>query len=148
MQFDQRWLVVVVGVASLGFLGCEKPSSAHQPEHPAEVVHLEGSDLSRVTLTEKAIQRIDLKTDEVREVQVSPSASPRKAVPYSALIYDPQGNTWVYTSPEPRTFVRHQVTVDYIEGDLAVLSEGPPTATVVASVGVAELYGTEFEVGH
>ena len=148
MQFDYRWVVVVVGVATLGISGCQKHSTAHQAEHPAEVVHIEGSELSHITLTEKAIQRIDLKTDQVREEQVSRSASPRKSVPYSALIYDPHGNTWVYTSPEPRTFVRHQVTVDYIEGDLAVLSDGPPTATVVASVGVAELYGTEFEVGH
>jgi hypothetical protein len=64
------------------------------------------------------------------------------------LIYDPQGQTWIYTSPSARTFVRHKVEVDYIQGDVAVLKDGPPTGTVVASVGVAELYGTEFKVGH
>ena len=79
---------------------------------------------------------------------MSRSTTPQKVVPYSALIYDPFGLTWIYTSPEPRTFVRHQVQVDYIEGDVAILSDGPPTGTVVASVAVAELYGTEFEVGH
>jgi hypothetical protein len=101
-----------------------------------------------VTLTEKAIERLDLKTAPVREERVSRSSSPRKVVPYSSLLYDPHGGTWVYTSPQPRTFVRQQVKVDYIEGDVAVLNEGPPTGTTVASVGVAELYGTEFEVGH
>jgi hypothetical protein len=69
-------------------------------------------------------------------------------VPYSALIYDPQGQTWVYTSPAPRTFVRHKVEVDYIEGDMVYLKDGPPAGTVIASVAVAELYGTESGVGH
>jgi hypothetical protein len=40
------------------------------------------------------------------------------------------------------------VEVDYIEGDTVVLNDGPAPGTVVASVGVAELYGTEFAVGH
>ena len=70
-----------------------------------------------------------------------------KVVPYSALIYDPNGQTWVYTSPKPRTFVRQKVDVDYIEGNLEVLNEGPPLGTVIVSVGVAELYGAEFEIG-
>ncbi len=148
MRHSNRWLVVVPVIASLPFLACQQPSGAHQTEHPAEVEPISGSELSRVTLSERAIERLDLQTDEVREELMSRSTSPQKVVPYSALIYDPSGTTWVYTSPAPRTFVRHQVEVDYIEGDVAILSEGPPTGTVVASVAVAELYGTEFEVGH
>jgi hypothetical protein len=38
--------------------------------------------------------------------------------------------------------------IERVEGDNAYLSDGPPVGTVVASVGVAELYGTEFQVGH
>src|SRR5438132_13410356 len=72
----------------------------------------------------------------------------RKVVPYSALIYDQHGQTWVYTSSSARTFLRHKVEVYHIQGDVAILKDGPPTGTVVASVGVAELYGTEFKVGH
>lgn len=94
------------------------------------------------------MERVDLRTVEVGEQRVSRSASPRRVVPYSSLIYDGHGATWVYTSPEPRTFVRHEVHVDYIEGDTVVLNDGPPVGTVVASVGVAELYGAEFGVGH
>lgn len=148
MQHRNRWLIVVLIIAGLQLSACERKSGAHHAEHPAQVEHIEGTALSRVTLTEKAAQRIDLKTDQVREAKVKRSASPRKVVPYSSLIYDPQGQTWIYTSPKPRTFIRHKVEVDYIEADIAVLNEGPPTGTVVASVGVAELYGTEFGVGH
>jgi len=151
MQYLNPWLVLVLIIAGLQLSACENESDNDHNDHndhPAQVEHIEGTALSRVTLTEKAAQRIGLKTDNVREQPVPRSASPRKVVPYSSLIYDPQGQTWVYTSPKPRTFIRHKVEVDYIEGDIAVLNEGPPTGMVVASVGVAELYGTEFGVGH
>ncbi len=148
MDYSYRWMVVLLIIAGLLLSACQ-PSSTHYAEHPAEVKHIEGSALSLVTLTEKAAQRIDLKTDQVREANVKRSAaSKRKVVPYSSLIYDPNGQTWIYTSPKPFTFVRHKVEVDYIEGEVAVLNDGPPTGTVIASLGVAELYGTEFGIGH
>lgn len=68
-------------------------------------------------------------------------------VPYAALIYGLHGETWVYTNPEPLVFVRQPVTIDYIEGGEAVLLEGPPAGTAVATVGVAELYGIDTGVG-
>lgn len=81
------------------------------------------------------------------ELTLEGSGAQRKVIPYSAVIYDLRGETWVYTNPEPLVFVRHAIHVDYIEGDLAVLLEGPPAGTKVATVGVAELFGTEFGVG-
>jgi len=101
-----------------------------------------------VTMTEKAIARIDLKTDTVREQPVSRSASPRKVVPHSALIYDPKGQAWIYTSPEPRTFIKRKVDVEYVEGSLAVLNDGPPAGTIVVSTAATEVYGADSGVGH
>jgi hypothetical protein len=100
------------------------------------------------------MERLDVQTAMVREAQVS--GSQRKVVPYAAVIYDVNGGTWVYTSPEPRMFVRaeprmfvrDEIEIDYIDGDIAVLSHGPPVGTAVVTVGVAELLGTEFEIGH
>jgi hypothetical protein len=43
------------------------------------------------------------------------------------------------------TFVRHALEVEAIEGNEAILSEGPPAGTLVVTVGTAELYGAEFE---
>ena len=149
MERSSRFTVAVLVIASLQLTACREASNTPEMiELASHIEHIDGTEFSRVTLTERAIERIDLKTDEVRELAVTRSRSLRKCVPYSSLIYDTQGRTWVYTSPEDRTFVRHKVVVDYIEGDMAVLSDGPPVGTVVASVGVAELYGTEFEVGH
>lgn len=148
MKHCERWLVVGLIIVGVSLTACQRVTHTHADESPAKVERIEGSELSRVILTERAIQRIALKTDQIREQRVPRSASPRRVVPYSSLIYDPLGQTWIYTSPQPRTFVRHKVVVDYIEGDIAVLKDGPPVGTLVVSVGVAELYGTEFGVGH
>lgn len=142
MQDTHRIMIAALIIAGLPLAACQRQPETHHAEHPAEISKIEGSDVSRVTLTEKAIERLDLKTDQVRE------EGGRKVVPYSSLIYDPEGQTWVYTSPQPRAFVRQKVDVDYIKGDTAVLNDGPPVGTVVASVAVAELYGAEFKVGH
>jgi hypothetical protein len=81
------------------------------------------------------------------ELALSDGGAVRKVVPYASLLYDINGDTWIYTSPEPLVFVRHPVHVDYIDNDWAVLNEGPPAGTAVVAVGIAELYGTEFKIG-
>ena len=54
----------------------------------------------------------------------------------------------MYTSPDTLEFLRVSVVVERIEGPLAYLSKGPPVRTDVVTTGAAELYGTEFELGH
>lgn len=81
------------------------------------------------------------------KLSVAGSGDRRLVVPYSALIYDLNGDTWIYVSPEPLVFTRHPVTVDYVEGDRAILSDGPPVGTIVATVGVPELYGADTGIG-
>lgn len=137
-----RATVVALVATSLQLAACGKAPVKREAGHPAEVEAIPGSDVKKVTLTERAGQRLDLKTDQVREQRG------QRVVPYSALIYDPEGRTWVYTSPSDRTFVRQEVEIDRIVGQMAVLKTGPPTGTVIASMAVAELYGTEFAVGH
>lgn len=142
-----RVLGAAIVLGSLAVACSQAPPAAHG-EAPAHVEHIDGTDLSRVTFTQRAMERTGVETARVSQRTMERSGTTRTVVPYSALLYDPEGGTWVYTSDEPRTFVRHPVEVDYIEGDVAVLSSGPDVGTVVASVGVAEIYGTEFEVGH
>jgi len=110
---------------------------------PATLEDVPGSDLRRVTFTQRAMERTDVRTKKVRR-----DASGRLVVPYSSIIYDPQGSVWVYTSPKERTFLRHKVVVADIQGDDVYLTEGPPVGTAVASQGAAEIYGAEFEMGH
>jgi hypothetical protein len=81
------------------------------------------------------------------KLTMSGGASERKIVDFASLIYGLHGETWVYTNPEPLVFVRAPVTVDFIEGDQAFLTEGPEVGTQVVTLGAAELYGVESGVG-
>jgi hypothetical protein len=103
---------------------------------PSRLEPIEGTELSRVLLTEKAAERIGVATVPVHG----------KTVPYAAVIYDIEGNTWVYTNPAPLTFVREPIVIDFIDGDMAFLSAGLDPDLSVVTVGVAELYGTETGV--
>ncbi len=138
-------MLALVACASFLLPACQKQLTTHHVDHPARVEHVDGLDVARVILTEKAIERIDLQTAKVEERTLSVGET---VVPYSALIYDEHGGTWVYISPSPRTFQRFEVQVDRIEGNDVILTAGPEAGTVIATVGVAELYGTEFGVGH
>lgn len=114
---------------------------------PAHVTPIAGTDLQRVTLTERAAQRLDIKTDFVRAAPISPKGSGQTMIPYAAVLYDADGATWTYTNPEPLGYVRHSISVDSITGDQAILLDGPPVGTAVVTTGGAELLGVEFGVG-
>lgn len=64
-------------------------------------------------------------------------------VPWSAVIHDIHGGTWVYENSKPLTYTRLRVVVHYVAGDLAVLTAGPAVGTKVVTEGAAELFGTE-----
>ncbi len=173
MRGRGAWIVVVPIVAGLQLSACQRASSGSAHAAPAHVEKIEGTSLSKVTLTARAAERLGIQTGSVHEfvtqagavagrdgggpvLQGDPgtrgvrSAAPgsRTVVPYAAVLYDSHGDTWVYTNPEPLVFIRHKVKIEYIEGDRAVLSEGPAVGMKVVTIGAAELLGTEFEVGH
>jgi hypothetical protein len=138
--------VLIVAVLPLAACQGGEDEAAAGGEEPAEVEPVEGSeDLFRVTLTADAAERLDVQTTAVRAV--GDGAGQRTVIPYSAVLYEPDGETWTFTSPESLTFVRAPIVVETIEGDSAVLSQGPPVGTKVVTVGVAELFGAENGIG-
>jgi multidrug efflux pump subunit AcrA (membrane-fusion protein) len=64
-------------------------------------------------------------------------------VPWSAVVYDIHGGTWVYEPKSKNTFVRHRVLVCYVVDDTAVLAGGPKVGTAVVTARALELFGTE-----
>ena len=147
MQRRNRWIVTVLIVAALSLAACGGSTSAdEETSAPAVLEQIEGSDLMRITLTEDAAGRLDIQTATVQEGQAAGSSTQQTTIPYAAVLYDPDGVTFTYTSPEPLVFVRQPITVDRIDGDLAFLTDGPPTGTAVVVVGAAELYGTELGI--
>jgi hypothetical protein len=138
-------LLIVAVLALAGCGGGEDEAAAG--DDPARVEAVAGTDdLHRVILTAEAAERLDVQTVPVGEGEGEGMAQ-RTVVPYAAVLYETNGETWAYTSPEPLTFVRHRIVVESIDGDRAVLSEGPPAGTEVVTVGVAELFGAEYGVG-
>lgn len=169
MPCSGRWMVALPIVAGLQLSACQVKASGAGHVAPAHIERIEGTDLSRITLTPKAAERLGIETAAVsalvtqagevasnanngartaRSVRPTGSSSARTVVPYAAVLYDAHGDAWVYTSPEERVFVRHAIKIDYIDGDRAVLSEGAAVGTAVVILGAAELFGAEFEVGH
>lgn len=76
------------------------------------------------------------------------SGTPQPVIPYSSVIYDYKGGAWTYTTPEPLTFVRHRIEVEYVDGNKAILKEGPPVGTKIVTAGASELMGVELKFGH
>lgn len=150
MNYRNRWMIaVLIIVTALTLTACaaqvSQASTVSTSSPPARVERIGKTDFNRVVLTAQAAKRLGIETAPVHDTQVQGKL--RKVVPYSAVFYDLNGKTWVYTNPEPLTFIRASISVDYIDSDLAVLSEGPPSGTAVVTVGSPELYGTEFGVG-
>ena len=145
MKPQDRWMFVILLAALVPLAGCKQSTAtaADEEPSPAKVEHLKGEEPTRVTLTEEAAKRLDIQTAAIRDVTIDGAS--RRVIPYAAVLYDTDGNTWTYYSPTPLVFVRHRITVDRIDGELAVLTEGPAAGTRVVTVGAQELYGSELE---
>lgn len=138
-------LVLIAGVASLS--ACGEASSGYDYEtashhEPAKLEPIKGTDVHRVIVDPEGVERAGIQTAPIRQ------NGQGMVMPYSAVIFDAEGHTYTYTSPEPRTYVRQKIVIDRVEGDSVMLFDGPPAGTEVVTVGAAFVYGTEFEVAH
>ena len=141
-----RFNVLAVAAAAV-YLGvsCAPALTAETPvqSRPAHVEATPGTTLKKVTLTPKAAERLGVRIDEVREDQLG-----RRIVPYSAVLYDLSGATWVYVHADPMSFVREAVKIDTIKGENVYLKDGPLSGSKVLAAGVQQVFGTEVGVGH
>jgi hypothetical protein len=145
MFHRNRWLVLIMIMAFLMLAACSDAAAIGGKSEPAIVEPIAGTEFNRVILTAKAAQRLGIELDSIREEQMNGKLE--MVLPYAAILYGLNGETWAYTSPDTLTFVRSPITVDYIEGDNVVLVDGPPVGTDVVTVGVAELFGTDTGIG-
>ncbi len=138
-------LVLIAGVVSLS--ACGEASSGYDYEtashhDPAELEPIKGTDVSRVVIDAEGVERAGIQTAPIRQ------NGQGMVMPHSAVIYDADGETFTYTVPEPRTYVRQKIAIDDVVGDSVMLFDGPPAGTEVVTVGAAVVYGSEFEVAH
>ncbi len=63
------------------------------------------------------------------------------SMPYGALIYDPDGFTWAYTTPEELVYVRAPLTVDRIDGDQVMLEDATGATVNVTQTDIGASNG-------
>jgi len=147
MKFNHHWTLLLLAAGCLPLASCAKlPEQAELEQTAAKVEHQEKEHPDQptlITLVDEAAKRIDIQTGDVKDVDVN--GAKQKVMPYAALLYDTEGETWTFTNAEPLKFVRQKIKVDRIDGDKVILAQGPAAGTKVVTVGVAELYGSEEE---
>jgi hypothetical protein len=143
MKYINTLIVLVLLGISLLLSACAPAAAPEEENKPVTLEPIAGTDLNRLTLTEKAAERLGLETEPVITQQVN--GVDQLVVPYAALLYDTSGQAWVYVSVEPLVFMREAITVDSIQGDQVILSEGLEAGANVVTLGATELYGSESE---
>ncbi|MEZ4514264.1 MAG: hypothetical protein R3C62_20510 [Chloroflexota bacterium] len=143
MKYNNRWaLALLILVATLLLAACSQNADAGPAKiEPAKIEPVGDEGFNQVTLTDKAAQRLGIATEKVEQMGSG------TAVPYAALVYGLNGETWVYVSTAPLTYVRQTVMVDHIEDGMVMLTDGPAAGAEVVTVAVAELYGADTGVG-
>jgi hypothetical protein len=131
---------LAVLAAGLMVSACSEVESNVRESYPYEVKPIKGRDVQRVRMEDKTAALLPVETTAVGR------AGKRKVVPHEALIYNPDGDSFVYTKPAAETYVRAPVKVVRVENDEAVLSDGPPADTTIVTTGAAELLATEYEI--
>jgi hypothetical protein len=132
----------VLAALAVPLTGCAKIPPEEAEAEKAATVEKGDSGQNKVVLIDEAAERLGIETAEV-----APLPGGQESVPYSAVIYDAEGHAWVFTSGEALSYVKQPITIDRIEGDTAILAEGPPVGTAVVSQGAEELFGIEDGIG-
>jgi len=147
----RRGLAVLLAVvAGSGLAGCSSSPEASTPAPVklTDITAADGTPIKQVTLAERAVQRLGITTGTISRANaaVAGTTAEHIVVPYAAVVYDNDGSAWTYTVPSPGTYVRARITVAAIDGDVAVLTDGPADGTVVVTQGAPELLGAEAEI--
>ena len=69
-------------------------------------------------------------------------------LPWSAVVIDIYGGNWIYTQQSKNSYERQRVFLDHVNGNQAVISEGPPEGSKIVANGALELFGVETGFRH
>jgi multidrug efflux pump subunit AcrA (membrane-fusion protein) len=145
MRAPRRSLAAVLVAVGIAVSGCGSTSTPAMPA-AGKLVHVAGSPGGHVVLTPSGAQRLGVETATVRATRAHGASGPSLLVPYSSLVYDPNGNTYVFISLSALTFAEVPVSVGQISGDSVYLLRGPAAGARVVTVGAEELYGVQTGV--
>lgn len=69
-------------------------------------------------------------------------------IPWSAIVFDIHGGSWVYLQKSKNTYERNRVFLDHVAGSNAVMSQGPAEGSHIVVNGALELFGVETGFTH
>ncbi len=147
----RRALTVLVTIAAVaGLAGCsgDGPPDTPSPVKLTDVKAADGTAIKQVHLVDQAVRRLGITTAKVAQAtaSVNGSTAQHTVIPYAAVVYDSDGSAWTYVVSAPGTYQRARITVATIDGDVAVLTDGPADGTAVVTQGAPELLGAEAEI--
>jgi hypothetical protein len=132
--------VLVVAAAIAVLAGCGPSTASERRQVPPARPEQIGPHVS-VVLTPLGLQRLGLKT------ATATAAGGQTIVPVGALLYEPNGQTAVYTKTAALVYTIQFITVVTINGNSVVVSQGLAPGTVVVTQGAEELLGVQNGVG-
>lgn len=97
-------------------------------------------DQNRLALLPQQRVAVSLKTRKFQETAIS--------VPYSAVVFDIYGNSWVYQQVSTNHFKRIRVSISHVSRKTAYISEGLPEGVSVVTNGALELFAVETGFSH
>lgn len=139
--------VAIAVMACVSVSGCRQAAEDDEAGGgKAVTVEKAAGQPTKLTLTERAVERLGLATVAVRPATLRhsrPGGPMGTVIPFRALLFDKKGKAATYLVVGPRVYTRSPVVVDHYEADLAVLASGPPVGASVVTDGSAELSGAE-----
>lgn len=90
----------------------------------------------------KPAQRVSVTLNTVEK------SSKALTIPWSAIVFDVYGGSWVYTQKTKNTYERNRVFLNHVSDIKAVLSEGPAEGSHIVVNGALELFGVETGFTH
>jgi outer membrane biogenesis lipoprotein LolB len=133
-------LLLIIAMAALA--GCSRTTSAPPAQAPSAQLRVGHHGGVSVVLTPLGAQQVGIQTT----VAAPAHRGGQAVVPYSALLYQPDGSSVVYTVTGPLTYTLVAVNVASTQGNEIYLT-GLAAGTAVVTVGGEELLGVQDGVG-
>ena len=142
MPRHRRVVLVALSLLALtlALSSCTEVEEFESSYEPSSVTAIEGSEIGLLTFTAEAARRAGVQLGTVT------GREGHREIPYAALIYDDEGETYTYVSPRPLQYLRTAIAVRRIANGRVLLARGPPVGAKVVTVGAAEVYSAEFGV--
>jgi RND family efflux transporter MFP subunit len=156
MNADTVWIKVPIYVGEIGEIADQEPVRVHNLADPPGSAGVRAKPIQAPPTAQAQASSVDLyyeldnKKNNYRPGErvgvLVPLRGQDKSlvVPWSAVVHDIYGGTWVYVQLGTRSYARQRVQVKYVADSTAVLAEGPQVGARVISAGTAEVFGAEF----